>query len=222
MGAARGQGTTYPFSPLLMNFCTSFTPRRICFCLVAARDPRREGLSETRSVWGRTAPPPRPGPCPPPRHQTFPDALEELSRELAGRERLRDGVQEFELLPVRELRCRLRLGRRLQLLPRHGRSGPLPLPGHEPRRAQETRPGERHQPIGNSSGLDGQLRWPMAKRRLNHPGHAVPSPGPNPSSSSGPTPSPTSGPLPVPIPAPVSGRPGQASTEAFIGCGQCR
>lgn len=62
LGAARGRGRgqrgTYPLSPLLMNFCTSFTPRRSCLCLVAAREPQREGLSENRSVRGRTAPPP--------------------------------------------------------------------------------------------------------------------------------------------------------------------
>lgn len=43
----------------------------------------------------------------------FPNALVELPRQLAGGERLRDGVEVPELLPVRQLRGRLR---RLRLL----------------------------------------------------------------------------------------------------------
>lgn len=46
----RSQGNAYPFSPLLMNFWTSFTPRRICLCLAAAREAHREGLRRRRPV----------------------------------------------------------------------------------------------------------------------------------------------------------------------------
>lgn len=50
------RSSTYPFSPLLMNFWTSFTPRRICLCLDAAREAERQGE--------RAAPPP-PAPAQP-------------------------------------------------------------------------------------------------------------------------------------------------------------
>lgn len=49
----RGRDSAYPFSPLLMNFWTSFTPRRICLCLAAATESHREGAA-----------PPRPNPTP--------------------------------------------------------------------------------------------------------------------------------------------------------------
>lgn len=264
----RRQGSTYPFSPLLMNFCTSFTPRRSCLCLVAAREARREGLSENRGVRDRTAPPPSPGPSRQ-RRRTFPDALEQLSGEFAGRERLRDGVQEVELLPVRELRRRLRLGRRLRLLPRHGRHRPNPLPGRAPQRGRDTRPTALRQPIGTALAVTDRRNGQWRAVFGASPGHELrppfPTLGSRPSPGSSRGPSPSSGPLPVPgldpvpvavpvpvpaplldpvpvpiplpvpvlspvevpvpvmvpVPVPVSGRPGQASTRAFIGCGQC-
>lgn len=45
----RGRDSAYPFSPLLMNFWTSFTPRRICLCLAAARESHREGAAPPRA-----------------------------------------------------------------------------------------------------------------------------------------------------------------------------
>lgn len=128
MPGQRGRGSTYPFSPLLMNFWTSFTPRRICLCLAAARESHHEGAAPPRPVPSRPGPSrlARSLPCPGPgASRTFPDALVELARQLAGGERLGDGVQVVELLPVRALRSSLGRGRRLRLrllLPRHGRA----------------------------------------------------------------------------------------------------
>lgn len=81
--------------------------------MAAARQAPYEGLRG----------PGRP-PCPAPgtRH-TFPDTLVELARQLARGERLRDGVQVLELLPVRELGSGLRR-RLLLLLARHARALP--------------------------------------------------------------------------------------------------
>lgn len=111
-----------------------------------------------------------PPPCPGAR-QTFPDTLVELARQLTGGERPRNGVQEVELLPVRELRrplglrCPLRL-----LLPRH-----CPAAERFRFRSTHSTAGESdsstplRQPIGSPSGTARPPRQPMASGRLPAP-----------------------------------------------------
>lgn len=111
---------SYPFSPLLMNFWTSFTPRRICLCFDAANQTRDFFLAQTETAPARSPPtPPRP-------HlrrfhspsrlsgsasnaPTFLDAFVKLARQLAGGQRLRDRVHVFQEFLVRPFRGRLDL-----------------------------------------------------------------------------------------------------------------
>lgn len=120
----------------------------------------RPGPARSQALGPSPRPPRFPRCLPPSPSRTFPNALVELPRQLAGGERLRDGVEVPELLPVRQLRGRLR--RLRLLLPRHSLALPPATSASGARAARPPR--AERQPMGARPASARPPPRPMASR----------------------------------------------------------